>query len=169
MQGLGRSYDIGFCCPPVDANTAGVTGKRTSFKNCRMVYACAMVAIAGGGSDSEVYTLNQANAASGGTSSSFAVITKYYLKTGASTTMANTESWTQTTQAAGSTVTLALSAKEHILAIPVYADQLSDGYSYISLDLADPGSGGTRFCSIFYIHSDLEVGRKPANLAALLV
>ena len=169
MQGLGRVYDVGFCCPPVDANTSGVTGKRTSIKNCRMIYACAMVAIAGGGSDSEVYTLNQANAASGGTSSSFAVITEYYLKTGASTTMANTEAWTRTTQAAGSTVTLALAAKEHILAIPVYADALSDGYSYISLDLADPGTGGTRFCSIFYIHNDLEVQRKPANLAALLV
>ena len=83
--------------------------------------------------------------------------------------MANTEAWTKTTQAAGSTITLALSAKEHILAVPVYADQLSDGYSYISFDIADPGSGGSRLGCIWYIHCDLEVGRKAANLAALLV
>jgi hypothetical protein len=169
MQGLGKLFDIGFCSPVVDWNTSGATGKRTSFKNCRCITVVANVAIAGGGTDSEVYTLNQANAASGGTSSALAVITKYWVKQGASSTMANTEAWTEVTQAAGSTITLALSAKEHILAVPVYADQLSDGYSYISFDVADPGSGGTRLGSIIYIHSDLEVQRKPANLAALLV
>ena len=172
MQGLGRVFDIGFCSAVVDANTAGTTGKRTSFKNCRCITIVASVAIAGGGTDSEVYTLNQANASSGGTSSTFAVITKYWLKQGASSTMANTETWTEVTQAAGSTITLTgatYGPLQHILAFNVYADQLSDGYSYISFDVADPGSGGTRLGAVLYIHSDLEVQRKPANLAALLV
>jgi len=166
MQGLGRSFDISLGSAVVDWNTAGATGKRVRLSGCRMCTIVASVAIAGGGSDSEVYTLNQANAKTGGTSSAFAVITEYYLKTGASTTMDGTETWTRTTQAAGSTITLALSAKEHILAVPVYADQLTDGYSYISFDIADPGSGGSRLGSILYILSDLEVQRKPANLAA---
>ena len=172
MQGLGRTFDIGFCSAVVDWNTAGATGKRTSFKNCRTITIVANVAIAGGGTDSEVYTLNQANAASGGTSSAFAVITKYWVKQGASSTMANTEAWTEVTQAAGSTITLSgatYGPLQHILAFNVYADQLSDGYPYISFDVADPGSGGSRLGSILYIHSDLEVQRKPANLAALLV
>ena len=171
MQGLGRTFDIGFCSPPVDANTSGTTGKRTSFKGCRTISIIASIAIAGGGTDSEVFTLNQANAKSGGTSSTFAAITKYWVKQGASSTMANTEVWTEVTQAAGSTITLTgatYGPLEHILAFNIHADQLSDGYSYISFDMADPGSGGSRLCSIIYIHSDLEVGRKPANLAALL-
>lgn len=171
MQGLGRVYDIGFCSPVVDANTAGTTGKRTSFKNCRCITVVASVAIAGGGTDSEVYTLNQANASSGGTSSVLSAITRYWVKQGASSTMANTEVWTEVTQAAGSTITLTgatYGPLQHILAFNVFAEQLSDGYSYISVDLADPGSGGSRLCSLIYIHSDLEVGRKPANLAALL-
>ena len=172
MQGLGRTFDIGFGSAVVDWNTSGATGKRTSFKNCRTITIVANVAIAGGGTDSEVYTLNQANAASGGTSSAFAVITKYWVKQGASSTMANTEAWTEVTQAAGSTITLTgatYGPLQHILAFNVYADQLSDGYPYISFDVADPGSGGSRLGSIIYIHSDLEVQRKPANLAALLV
>ena len=54
-----------------------------------------------------------------------------------------------------------------IVAIPVQAPQLSDGYSYISLDVADVG-GNAQLGGVLYLLHGLRAERKPANLAAPL-
>jgi hypothetical protein len=54
-----------------------------------------------------------------------------------------------------------------ILVIPVGAPKLSDGYAYVSLNVADVG-GNAQLGSVLYFLSELQVQRKPANLVAPL-
>jgi hypothetical protein len=166
MQGLGKLYDLSCDLAVYDTNAGAGTGKRVSLKNAR---SCAVVLFkaAGTGTDVPVLTLNEANASSGGSSQALAKITTWHKKSG--TTLAGTETWTTTTQAAGSTLTLTGEAtKQGIYVFEVSADSLSDGYGYISVDVADTGSAGAQWAGVLYILSDLEVKRSPANLAAAL-
>ena len=82
------------------------------------------------------------------------------------------ETWTKATQTAAATIAdpggAGTSAESQmIVAIPVQAPQLSDGYSYISLDVADVG-GNAQLGGVLYLLHGLRAERKPANLAAPL-
>jgi hypothetical protein len=44
------------------------------------------------------------------------------------------------------------------------ATQLSDGYEWVSVDIADPGTGGTRVGGVIYIPFNLAYRRRPDAL-----
>jgi hypothetical protein len=168
QEGLGRSFNVAVGAAPTDLQTA-VTGKRVSLKSAG---ACSIVVFTGAGTagDDPTVTLKQHTAASGGTTANLATIDHYYLKN--ATTLAGTETWTRLTQTAAATIAdpggAGTSAEsQQIVVIPVLGTQLSDGYTHISLDVADVGTNAQLGCVLYLLH-DLEVQRTPANLAATL-
>lgn len=123
--------------------TSATTAKtRVNLKNAG---GCLFVLI---GATSGAATINECNAASGGTEQALSKITTYYTQASGL--------WTKVTQAAGSTVTAATGG---LLAVYVDATWLSDGFTYVD---ASHASG-----SFVYILSGLELQRKPANLVAV--
>lgn len=165
MDALGRLFDVSIGSVPTDAVAGAITGKRVSLQDaggCTIV-----VATTGGSTDITDVDLQQHTASSGGTTTDLDVITYYYYKSEA--TLDGDETWTKGTQSAASEITnVGAASEELLLVIEVEAEQLSDGYSYISLDIPDLGTNGTRYCTILYFLRDLAVQRKPANLAAPL-
>ncbi|MFD6035730.1 hypothetical protein [Streptomyces pseudogriseolus] len=99
----------------------------------------------------DTFTLQEANAASGGTSRDLDVIDHYY-----ATTTADGR-WTLVAQTADAVVDPGASVL--ISVFEVEASWLSDGYDYISVT---PSSTG----ECVYLLRDLHVQRKPTNLAA---
>lgn len=169
MEALGRLVDVCIGAAPVDLSSAAVTGKRVALKGCG---GLTIVVFKGAGTagDDPTLTLKQHTAASSGTTSNLAVIDHYYLKD--ATTLAGTEGWTKVTQSAAATIADpggAGTSAEHqqIIVIEVDAAQLSDGYTHVSLDIADVGSNA-QLGAILYLRRDLFVGRAPAALAASL-
>lgn len=167
MEGLGRLYDVGLAFSPVDSQSGNITGKRLSLAKATGVTILVNKA-AGTANDDPVFTLKQHTAYTGGTSADLAVIDHYYLKQ--ETALDNDESWTKVTQSVAATVTgNGTSAETQCLfAFEVGADQLSDGYTHVSLDLADTGSAGAQLVSAIYIVHDLAVQRAPERLGNLL-
>lgn len=167
MQALGRLFDVGLCFAPVDTQSAGITGKRISMANASGVtFLC--VKAAGTANDDPVFTLKQHTAYTSGTSADLAAITRVYTKQ--ETALDNDESWTENTQAAAATFTGNATSAESQMLIAFYvgADQLADGYTHLSVDLADTGSAGAQLAAGIYILHDLNVQRKPALLGNLL-
>lgn len=177
QRALGRLFDIGLGFAVVDLNTAGATGLKFSLARATGITFVFSMAVAGGGTDSNVITFKQHTAYTGGTSSNLATatvatstgITAYWVKS--ETALDNDEPWVEFTQADGATVTLTgatYAPTQVILAVYVSADQLGDGYTHVSADFADPGSGGSRLGVCLGIVHDLAAQRKPANLDNLL-
>jgi hypothetical protein len=168
IEALGNLFDLSVGVAPLDLQTAR-TGARVSLKNASAV-TIVLFKGAGTAADDPTVTLKQHTASSSGTSANLAIIDHYYLKN--ATTLAGTETWSRLTQTAAATIVdpggAGTSAEsQQILAIEVRAEQLSDGYSYVSLDVADTGSNA-QLGAVLYIVHNLEVKRKPANLAAAL-
>lgn len=177
QRALGRLFDVGLGFAVVDLNTAGATGKRFSLQGATGITFLFSMAVAGGGTDDNVITFKQHTAYTSGTSNNLAAatvtsssgITAYWVKSEA--LLDNDEAWVEVTQADAATVTLAgatYAASQVILAVYVSADQLGDGYTHVSADFADPGSGGARLGVCLGIVHDLAAQRKPANLPNLL-
>ena len=177
QRALGRLFDVGIGFPVVDLNTAGATGKRFSLQGATGITFLFSMAVAGGGTDDNVITFKQHTAYTSGTSNNLATatvasssgITAYWIKS--EVALDNDEAWVEVTQADAATVTLAgatYGAQQVILAVYVSADQLGDGYTHVSADFADPGTGGTRLGVCLGIVHDLAVQRKPTSLPNLL-
>lgn len=169
MEALGRLVDVCIGAAPVDLSTAAVTGKRVALKGCG---GLTIIVFKGAGTagDDPTVTLKQHTANTGGTTSNLAVIDHYYLKD--ATTLAGTEAWSKVTQTAAATIADpggAGTSAEHqqIIAIEVDAAQLSDGYTHVSLDVADVGTNA-QLGAILYLRRDLLVSRAPQALAASL-
>jgi hypothetical protein len=169
MEGLGYQFDLSVGITPVDSQTGAMTGKRVSMRNATGLSIVVFKAV-GTANDDPALTLKQHTASSSGTSANLATIDHHYLKQGVAVALAGTETWTKVTQAAAATLTLnATSAESGLIAvIPVNANSLSDGYAYVSLDIADTGSAGAQLISVLYILHGLTVQRAPANLVAAL-
>lgn len=169
MEALGRLVDVTTGWTPVDLNTAGATGKRCKIGgNANGVMFVVNLAAAASGTESITLDVQQHTASASGTTSDLDVVTRYAYKSEA--TLDGDETWTIATQAAASEVTLTgatFAAAEMIVVIEVYADQLSDGYGYVSLTATDPGTVA-RLSSCNYYLYDLMVERSPAALAAPL-
>jgi len=169
IRGLGRAFDIGSVIVPVADLAAGAnTGHRIHLKNYDGVAFVVYMAAASAGTDTFVPDVQQANAATGGTIQDLDVVTTRYEKTEA--TLDGDETWTKVTQAAASEVSLTgatFAALQMIVVIEVLASQLADGFEWVSIDMADPGIGGTRAGGILAILFNLNVQRAPENLAQL--
>jgi hypothetical protein len=164
---LGSLLDIGTAIVPVDSQSGAMTGKRLYMGDCEGVLFVVFKA-AGTANDDPVLDVQEHNASTAGTTADLDVVTEYFIKQ--ETTLDNDETWTRVTQAATSEVTLnATSAEtEMIVVIDIKATDLSSGYAYTSLNIADTGSAGAQLISALYIPYGLKVQRKPENLAALL-
>ena len=162
IKGLGNEFDVLCGFTPVDLGTAGATGARVHMENYGRITWCGYLAT-GTAAEAPTFTLKEHTAATAGTSAALAVITEYFQKEEA--TLDGDETWTRVTQTAASTVTDADwdDANEVLVAFSVDADQLSDGYGWVSVDVADPGTAHVG--CVFGVASDLRVQRAPQNLA----
>lgn len=166
VRALGNDFDICSGVAPVADLAAGAnTGHRLHLKNYGGVTVVCFLGAVSAGTDTFVPTLKEANAATGGTLQALATITQWYHKSEA--VLDGDETWTRVTQAAASTVSLTgatFAALQMIVAFEVDADDLSDGFEWISVDLPDAGTGGTRPGAILYLPYGLKQARRPDAL-----
>lgn len=128
---LGRSLNIGY--------SASGGNVRFSLRDCSgILFVCV-------GATSGAITVQECNAASGGTAQNLSAITEYWTW--------NAGVWTRVTQAAGATFTAAAGA---LCAAYIPQGALSDGFSYLT---ANHGAN-----AVLAIQADLDVQRTPANL-----
>jgi hypothetical protein len=161
LKGLGNEFDVLCGFTPVDLGTAGATGARVNMENYGRITWVGYLAT-GTAAQAPTFTLQEHTAATAGTSTNLAVITEYFQKEEA--TLDGDEAWTRVTQTAAATVTDADwdDANEVMVAFSVDADQLSDGYEWVSVNVADPGTA--HIGCVFGVASDLRVQRAPQNL-----
>ncbi len=169
IKGLGRAFDIGSVVAPVADLAAGAqTGHRVHLKNYDGVAFVLYMGAVSAGTDTFVPDVQQHTVASGGSPLDLDAVTTWYHKSEA--VLDGDETWTKVTQAAASEVSLTgatYAALQMIVVIEVLASQLADGYEWVSIDMADPGAGGTRAGGILAILFNLNVQRAPENLAQL--
>ncbi len=167
MEALGRLFDIGLICPPAATNGA-VTGQRVHMTNAGGVTFVLIGGVATNGDDLQI-DVQQHTVGTGGTPADLDVVTRAYYKSAVTAT--NAETWVKHTQAAGSEVAIAASAstdvQQNILCVYVGAEQLSDGYEWVSVNVPDLGTGDKTLTVIAIMH-DLKVQRAPENLRALV-
>lgn len=169
-RGLGNVFDICSGIPVIADLAAGTnTGHRVHMRNYE---TCAVVfhkGVTSAGTDTVVLTLQEHNAASSGTSQNLAVITDYYYKSEAS--LDGDEAWVEVTQAASATLTfltgsvVAGTALQSIVVFEIEASSLSAGFEWVSLNIADPGTGGTIPGTVLYVMSGLKIMARPDLLA----
>jgi hypothetical protein len=175
IAGLGRLFDFGTGWAPVDLDTSnGATGKRVSLAGATGITFLVTTGV--GGSEDLVLDVQQHTAYTSGTSNdldSTAVatstgVTYFYIK--AETALDNDESWVKVTQSEASECTVVgatYGTQQKIVAIYVAADQLGDGYGWVSLNAAIT-TGTAQLSSCTYVLHDLASQRTPANLPNLL-
>jgi hypothetical protein len=101
----------------------------------------------------------------GGTPRDLDIITDYWVKS--ETALDNDEAWVKTTQTAASEITaIAGTAElEMIVTFAVYANQLSDGYTHIAVNVPDFGNTDTEYGCVLYIPFGLKTQRTPVEHA----
>lgn len=163
MKGLGRIFDIGSAFAPVDFNTAdAATGHRVHMRNYG---AIAMVLYKGAGTAGAdpTITVQEHNAATGGTSQNLAVIDEFFYKE--ETALDGDETWTRVTQAKAATaVSLTAAESEGIYVVEVDAAMLSAGFQWVSFNIAATVANA-QLVSGFYIMHGLMIQRRPDLLA----
>lgn len=165
-RGLGRLFDIGIGIGTVNLNTGANTGKNISLQECEGIGVLVFKS-ASGTTDDIAVDLQEVDAY-GGTARDLDIITNYWTKS--ETTLDNDEAWVLTTQTAASEITAiaGTAEKEIMLYFEVLADQLSDGYTHIAVNVPDLGATDTGLGGAFYIPFGLKSQRKPVNLSNLL-
>lgn len=175
MEGLGRLFDVGSGVLPVDINTSdAATGQRISMTGHTGI-AIVLFTLAGG-ADTITVDVQQHTAYTSGTSadldatavSTSSGIDHYYIK--AETTLDNDEAWVKVTQTAASEVTIdgtTYGAMQKLVVIQVGADQLGDGYTHLSANIAVTTST-SQLLAMLYLPYDLAVQRAPVNRPNLL-
>jgi hypothetical protein len=160
---LGSRYDLALGFAPVDLNTSdGATGLRVHLKNYESV-TFVVIKAAGTAGEDPTFDVVQHTASTGGTTSDLDVVTKYYVKSEA--TLDNDEIWSKVSQSAASEVVdpggAGTSAEsQQLVVIEVHADQLSDGYEWVSLNAAVTAAAA-QLCSALYILNAPSYQRAP--------
>ena len=158
---IGKTFDILSQIVPVDLATAANTGHRINMENYgKMTFVLALAT--GTAAQAPTVTLQEHTANTGGTSTNLVAIDEYYTKSEA--TLDGDETWTKVTQTAAATMTDATwdDALQVIAAFTIDADELSDGYEWLSVNIADPGTA--HIGTVLAIGSELRVQRTPGNL-----
>ena len=161
MEALGRLFDISVGWMPTSMHAA-LTGKRVCLKNYGGV-TILFLATAVGTTDDPAPSLQQHTAYTGGTPADLAVMATIYRKS--ETALDGDEAWVKTTQTAAAIMTAVAgeAEKQQLYVFEVDAAQLTDGYSWISVNHADLGTDA-KVCAVLYILRDLLVQRTPANM-----
>lgn len=162
---LGTAFNVGSVTVPTDAVAGAITGARVHLRDYSV---CSFVVVTTGAStDITDVDLQEHSASSGGTSQDLDIITTYYYKSEA--TLDGDEQWTEGTQSAASEITnVGAASEELLLVVEVRAEQLSDGFEWVSLNVPDLGTNGTRHVCIVPILTGLRAQRKPTLLPAPL-
>lgn len=167
MRALGREVDISSGIPVLADLAAGAnTGNRFHMRNYENLMFVFHKGLHSAGTDDIILTLQEHNAATAGVSQNLAKIDSYMYKRAA--TLDGTQQWVEVTQAAAATITLAGATYATLRAIVVFeisAAQLSDGFEWLSVNIADPGAGGTIPATLLYVASELKIQRDPTLLA----
>ncbi len=161
INGLGASFDVLTQIVPVDLQTGANSGHRVNMQNYEGICFIGYLAT-GTAAQAPTFDVKEHTLLTAGTSQDLDVITEYWQKEEAS--LDGDETWTRVTQAAASEVTDADwdDANELMVAFQVGQDQMSDGYTHISVDVAQPGTA--HIGCVFAIGYGLRVQRTPANL-----
>lgn len=161
MEGLGRHYDLVAGIAPVDLAAGATTGNRVHLKNCGGL-AVVLYKEAGAASEPPILTFQEHNVVSAGTPQTLDV-DHYYVKSEA--TLDGDETWTLVEDVAAGAVTLTgLSDLQAIVVFEIEASSLSDGYEWVSVNIADITTAG-QIGGVLYVLRDLAVQRSPVNLA----
>lgn len=170
MRALGRHIDISTGIHGVADLAAGAnTGKRIHMRNYDTLGVLYFKGVASAGTDTVTITLQEHNANTGGTSQNLAAIAEYYYKSTAAA-LAGTEVWTEVVQAAAATLAMPdtgpiKAANQAMVFFEIESGALSAGFEWLSVNIADPGSGGTIVGGAIYIPSGLKIQRRPDLLA----
>ena len=163
-RALGDIFNVALALAPKDLSASASTGLRICMKNAT---TCTFVVIAGAGTagDDLLLDLQEHNASSGGTSQDLDIITEYFKQS--ETTLDGDEVWTRITQAAASETadaTGTTAEEQNLFVVEVRHDQLSDGFSWVSLNIPDLGAAGTKLGGVIAILSGLRQRGKPERL-----
>lgn len=161
---LGKTWFPVAVAVPTDAVGGAITGNRVHMKNGRSV---AFLVIASAGStDILDVDLVESDAATGGNSQDLDIITDYWYAS--ETTLDGDEALTKGSQSAASEITnVGAASTENLLVIEVGADQLSDGFEWLSLNVPDLGTNGTKYVAIIGLVQELHYQRAPELLAQM--
>ncbi len=161
MAKLGQDFDIGTGIIPIDLADGPNTGHRLHMKNYGGVCITTYIAV-GTAAQAPTITLQEHDAATAGTSQNLVVIAEYHEKT--ELALDGDEVWASTTQTAAATLTDATwdDAGQSLITFEVEADQLSDGFEWLSVNIGDPGTA--HLGCVFYVMYDLAHQKAPANL-----
>ncbi len=159
--GLGADFDIGTQIVSIDLADGANTGHRIHLMNYGAVTFVGCLAT-GTAAEAVTFTVQEHDANTAGTSQNLAVIDEYWQKEEA--TLDGDETWTRVAQTAAATVTDADwdDANELLVAFKVRAEQLSDDFEWVSVNVADPGTA--HLGVVLAIMHDLKVMRSPQNL-----
>lgn len=161
---LGRLFNVSVGAVPTDAVGGAITGNRVHLKDAGGV--TFIVVASAGSTDILDLDLQEHNAATGGTSQDLDIITKFYYQD--ETTLDGDETWTEGSQSAASEITNVGSASaQQLVVVEVRSEQLSDDFEWVSLNVPDLGTNGTKYVAILNVVHDLMVMRKPTNLVNL--
>ncbi len=167
QRALGRLFNISVGAVPADVVAAAITGNRIHLKDGGGV---TFVIIASAGS-TDILDLDlqehTAGPAGTGTSQDLDVITTYFYQS--ETTLDGDEVWTKAVQspAASEITNVGAASTEQLVVVEVGAEQLSDGFEWVSLNVPDLGTNGTKWVAILNILHDLHIQRAPELLANL--
>jgi hypothetical protein len=170
MRGHGNTFDVAVGINPVADLAAGAnTGKRIHMRNYDTLGVLFFKNAASAGTDTVTLTLQEHSANTGGTSQNLAAITDWYYKSTAAA-LAGTEPWTEVTQAAAATLALAdagavKAANQAMVLFEIESGALSAGFEWLSVNIGDPGAGGTILGGLFYIPTGLKISLRPDRLA----
>jgi hypothetical protein len=160
---LGSTFNLSVGAVPADAVAGAITGNRVSLEKCKRVGF--IVIAAAGSTDILDLDLQQHTAASGGTSADLDIIDHVFYQSEA--TLDGDEAWSRTAQAAASEVTnIGAASEQQLVYLEVGAENLTDGYTHVSLNVPDAGANGTKYVAIVNVLLDLNVQRKPEELPA---
>jgi hypothetical protein len=159
---LGQDLDILSGIVPVDLGTAANTGHRVHMTNYGGLTVVGFLAT-GTAAQAPTFSVQEHDAATAGTSQALAVVDRYYTK--AEATLDGDETWVETLQTAAATVTDATwdDANQVLVAFSIEAEELSDGFEWLSVDVADPGT--SHIGAVLYVPYDLKIQRAPQDLA----
>jgi hypothetical protein len=139
--GLGDLYNL---LPSITTAKQRLNMENAAVAGCLMVGASAVTNL----------TLNECNAASGGTEQALAVVTTYWTQAAAATPTA----WTKVTQGAASTVP---SINGGLTYFEVSGVSMSDGFKYLDATHAT--------ATMIWIPHGLQVKRTPENLKSAIL
>jgi hypothetical protein len=166
QRALGAIFDVGTITVPTDAVAGAITGGRTRLRDATGV--SFVVVATGASTDVLDLDLQEHNALTGGTSQDLDVASYFFYKS--ATTLDGSEVWTRGTAAPsnpGSELTdIGAASQQTLVVVEVRADQLSDGFGYVSLNVPDLGTNGTKHVAIVPILWGLKVQRYPTSLLA---